>query len=139
MNAFDLKILTPARAFYDGICTSLVVPTLDGLYGIQANHENLILAVIPGTLRLRKEDEHGREEVIEAAVSSGLLKVESGEVMLLVDTAERAEEIDLIRAEQEAAAAQEELLQKRSAQEHRMAQERLARSIGRIQTKKHHR
>lgn len=139
MNAFDLKILTPGRAFFDGRCISLVVPTLDGLYGIQANHENLILALVPGTLRLRKENEQGNEESIEAAISGGLMKVENGTVMLLLDTAERAEEIDLVLAEQTAAAAQEELLQKRSAQEHRLAQERLARSLSRIQTKKRYR
>lgn len=138
MNAFGLKILTAERVFFDGNCTSLVVPSIDGQYGIQAHHENVILAIVPGTLHFFTRREGTDEpEMIEAAVSEGILKAEGGEVLLLVDTAERPEEIDLRRAERAAAQAQEELLQKRSVQDNRMAQERLMRSLSRIKTKNH--
>lgn len=135
MNRFHLKILAAERVFFDGACQSLVVPTLDGLYGIQAQHENVVIAVVPGTLSLRSAE----GEEIAAAVSGGVLKMENNEALLLADTVERPEEIDLSRAERDAAEAKEALLQKRSAQESHLAEERMARALGRIRTKKYKR
>lgn len=135
MNRFRLKILAAERVFFDGACQSLVVPTLDGLYGIQAQHENVVIAVVPGTLSLRSAE----GEEIAAAVSGGVLKMENNEALLLADTVERPEEIDLSRAERDAAEAKEALLQKRSAQESHLAEERMARALGRIRTKKYKR
>ena len=132
MNTFTLKILAAERVFYDGACVSLTVPTLDGLYGVQARHEDVILAVVPGTLTLRTD---AGEEIV-AAVSGGVLKMENNEALLLADTVERADEIDFRRAERAAARAKEELLEKRSAQERRMAQEHMARALGRLKTAK---
>ena len=110
MNAFTLKILAAERVFYDGACVSLTVPTLDGLYGVQARHEDVILAVVPGTLTVRTD----LGDEIVAAVSGGVLKMEDNTALLLADTVERADEIDFRRAEQAAERAKEELLQKRA-------------------------
>ena len=133
MNVFTLKILAAERMFYDGACVSLTVPTLDGLYGVLARHENVILATVPGTLTVRTE---AGEEIV-AAVSGGVLKMEDNVVLLLADTVERADEIDEKRAEQAAAWAREELQQKRSAQEQRMAEQYMARALSRLKTAKH--
>ena len=72
-----------------------------------------------------------------AAVSAGLVKVEAGEVMLLVSTAERPEDIDVNRARRAEDAAKEALLQKKSMQEHRNAEAQLARAISRLRIKEH--
>lgn len=132
MNTFTLKILAAERVFYDGACVSLTVPTLDGLYGVQAKHEDVILAVVPGTLTFRTDA--GDETV--AAVSGGVLKMEDNTALLLADTVERADEIDALRAERAAAEAAELLAQKRSAQEHSLARQRMARAMSRMQTVK---
>ena len=133
MNTFTLKILAAERVFYYGACISLTVPTLDGLCGVQAKHEDVILAVVPGMLTVRTD---AGDEII-AAVSGGVLKMEDNEVLLLADTVERADEIDFRRAEQAAARAKEELLQKKGAQEQRMATEHMARALSRIKTAQH--
>ena len=75
---------------------------------------------------------------IPPQVSAGLVKVENGEVLILVDSAERPEEIDLNRARREADAAKEAMLQKRSIQEYRMAQFTLARAAARMKVKGRH-
>lgn len=133
MNTFTLKILAAERVFYDGACVSLTVPTLDGLYGVQAKHEDVILAVVPGTLTFRTDA--GDETV--AAVSGGVLKMEDNTALLLADTVERADEIDERRAERAAARAKEELLEKKSAQEQRLAEQHMARALSRIKTAQH--
>ena len=52
-----------------------------------------------------------------------------------MDSAERPEEIDAIRAQRAADEAREAILQKRSAQEYRMAQANLARALNRLRVK----
>lgn len=132
MKSFRLRVLAAERVFYEGECQSLVVPTIDGLYGFLADHEAVVIAVVPGMLTLRTPD--GREQV--AAVSEGLLRMENNEALVLVDTAERPEEIDLRRAEEAAAHAREALHEKHSAQEQAMAMARMARALSRARVKK---
>lgn len=131
MENFPVHILAADEPFYEGPCQSISVPTTTGMYGVLARHTNVILAIVPGTLRYRCE---GEDEKL-AAVSAGLMKVENGEVLILVDSAERPEEIDANRAQRAADRAKEELLQKKSIQEYRMAQSNLARALSRLQVK----
>ncbi len=131
MENFPVHILAADEPFYEGPCQSLSVPTTTGMYGVLAHHTNVIMAIVPGTLHYRCE---GQEEQL-AAVSAGLMKVENGEVLILVDSAERPDEIDANRAKRAADRAKEELLQKKSIQEYRMAQSNLARALSRLQVK----
>jgi F-type H+-transporting ATPase subunit epsilon len=105
-----------------------------GQYGILAHHQDMIAAVVPGTLLYRAPD----EETQAAAVSSGLVKVENNDVLVLVDSAERPEEIDANRARRAADEAKEALLQKRSIQEHYAAQANLARALSRLRVKRNY-
>lgn len=132
MNSFHLCILAADKPFYDGECVSLCIPTDDGIYGIQANHHNIIAAIVAGTVSFRRKE---NDEFEFAAVSQGIMKVEDGEVLLLVDTAERPEEIDENRAMRDAEEAREEILKKQSIAEYRDAEARLARALSRIKTK----
>ncbi len=131
MENFPVHILAADEPFYEGPCQSISIPTTTGMYGVLAHHANVILAIVPGTLIYRCE---GQEEQL-AAVSAGLMKVENGEVLILVDSAERPDEIDANRAKCAADRAKEELLQKKSIQEYRMAQSNLARALSRLQVK----
>ena len=133
MKPFPVHILAADHAFFEGECTSLILPTVDGQYGVLAGHSNAIGAVVPGTLTCRT----AAGETLYAAVSAGLVKVEDGEVLVLVDAAERPEEIDKNRAERAAAAAKEALLQKRSIREYHLAEANLARAINRLRVKSH--
>lgn len=134
MNVFTLVILAAERTFYEGDCVSLVIPTTQGQYGIQAMHSNMIAAIVPGALKFTAPD--GKETV--AAVSAGLVKVENNHVLMLVDTAERPEEIDENRAKRSAEQAKEALLQKKSLQDYQLAQAKMARAINRLRVKKYH-
>ncbi len=131
MQPFHVQILASDHPFYAGECYSLVIPTLNGMYGIHARHSNMITAIVPGILQYQIRE----NEPLEAAVSGGIAKVENGEVLILVDTAERPEEIDANRSRRRADAAKEALLQKKSIQEYRAAQATLARALNRLRVK----
>lgn len=132
MEPFQVNILASDHPFYKGTCYSLIIPTPGGMYGIRAHHSNTIAGIVPGTLRY--ETQEGK--MLEAAVSGGLAKVENGEVLILVDTAERPEDIDIKRAQKDADAAKEAILQKRSIHEYRLAQATLARALNRMRVKR---
>lgn len=131
MELFQVNILAADRPFYEGPCESLVVPTNTGLFGVLAHHSNVICAVVPGTLTYKLPGQPARI----AAVSEGLIKIENNRVLILVDTAERPEDIDANRAKRAADEAKEAMLQKRSIQEYHSAQAHLARAISRLRVK----
>lgn len=129
MNTFNLKVLAADRPFFDGECISLVVATNDGEMGIWANHANMIAAIVPGIMRINSPD--GMEI---AAVSEGIIKIEDNDVLILADTIERPEEIDVNRAKRAMAEAKEAILQKKSIKDYYAAQARMTRAISRLKT-----
>lgn len=133
MRTFHLCILAAERTFYDGACASLTVPTIDGSYGLMALHENVVIAIVPGELTLHTAD--GEEQI--AAVSEGMLKMVNNEALVLVDTIERPEEIDLRRAERNAAESEAALHEKQGEQERALVMARMARAMSRVQVKRH--
>ena len=133
MESFQVHVLAADRTFYEGPCVSLTIPTSDGEQGILAHHSDMIAAVLPGTLRYQVPG----EEPQLAAISPGMVKVEHNDVLVLVDSAEHPDEIDAARAQREADEAREALLQKKSRQEHQVAQATLARALNRLRVKAH--
>ena len=87
MNRFTLSVLAANHPLYVGECLSLVVPTPQGRYGILAHHSNMLAAVVPGRLEFTLPDGSMRT----AVVSKGIIKIESNEVLLLVDAVEASE------------------------------------------------
>ena len=70
-----------------------------------------------------------------ACVATGMMRIEKGEVMMLVDSAEWPDEIDLDRALRAQAAAKEAMLQKKSIQEYAQAEASLRRAMMRLKVK----
>lgn len=125
---FQVHILSADRDFYEGPCVSLILPTAEGQYGVLAGHANLAAAIEPGILTCRLPD----GATLTAVVSHGLARVENNDVLVLVGSAEKPEEIDAARAERAARRAREQLLQKLSWQEHLQTQANLNRAVNRM-------
>ena len=133
MDTFQVRILAADDSFFEGNCQFMVIPASDGALGILAHHSNMIAAVVPGELCFQPDDGALRT----ASVSAGLVKVENNEVLVLVDAAERPEDIDVNRAKRAADEAREALLQQKSRQEYKRAQANLARAISRLRVREH--
>ncbi len=132
MNEFNLHIIEADNDFFNGKCVSLVVPTTDGLFGIQAMHENLVATVTIGVLKFTLPDGTRRH----AAVSDGIVKVENNEVLILVESCEDPDEIDEARAQDEQDMANDILSGKSDRINYRMAKGILARAVNRLKIKK---
>ena len=132
MDTFQVHILAADETMYEGPCVSLAIPASDGERGILAGHSSMMAAIVPGVLRYQPPE----QEAKLLAVSPGMVKVEHNEALVLVDSAERPEEIDEARARREADQAREAILQKKSLQEYQLAQNTLARALNRLRVKK---
>lgn len=125
---FQLDVLAASVPFFRGRCVSAVIPTTDGEYGVLAGHCKTVGAVSAGELRFETED----GEIRRAAVAPGLFKIDGDRVLLLLDAAERPEDIDVSRALRARQEAEEQLRQKRSMAEYQLAQGNLARALNRL-------
>lgn len=128
MDTFGLKIIASDKVFYDGRCRKLIIPASDGEKGILANHENMVVALVVGIAKL----DLGDGEWKEVAIGNGFAEIVNNRVTLLVQTAERPEDIDVRRAEEQRERAEEQLRQKRSIQEYYQSQASLARAMNRL-------
>ena len=93
---FELSIITPENEFFSGQADMLVLPCEDGEVGIMANHAPMIASIPPGALRLCVD---GQWRLV--SVSDGFATVTPERVLVLVQTAERPEDIDINRAERD--------------------------------------
>ncbi|MDI6777904.1 MAG: F0F1 ATP synthase subunit epsilon [Patescibacteria group bacterium] len=95
------KIVTPEKTVFESEIDQLTIPTQEGEITVLPDHIPLISVLAPGELVAKK----GSEETA-MAVSGGMIEVRKNEITILADTAERAEEIDIARAEEAKARAQ---------------------------------
>lgn len=128
----NFKIVSPSGVTYeDNQVTQVSVPTSTGEITILPNHIPLISVIAPGEMRIQKQG--GHEVVI--AVSTGLIEVmPQNEIRILADTAERAEHIDLDRAEAARKRAEELLLQIKSTEDLQFAmlQAKIEKELARV-------
>ena len=96
MSSMHLKIVTPERVIHDSRAMQITVPTLEGEVTILPHHSALVGVLKPGEMIML--DEQGK--ALPLAVSGGFLQVADNEVVVLADTAERADEIIEARAEE---------------------------------------
>ncbi len=109
MSSVRLDIVTAERAVYAEDVDMVIAPGVEGQLGILPHHAPLMTMLQPGELRVKK----GGEEV-SLAISGGFLEVRPDRVVVLADAAERAEEIDVARAEEAKRRAQERLAERRA-------------------------
>ena len=129
MSKFYLKVISSNRIFYEGFCTCLIIPSVDGEKAIMAHHEEVIVAVDNGEMRMQKEE---GGECSYAVLGKGFCMVANNRVTVLADTVERPEEVDANRAKEALERAQERLRQKQSIQEYHMTQAAMARALTRL-------
>ncbi|OIO07280.1 ATP synthase F1 subunit epsilon [Candidatus Falkowbacteria bacterium CG_4_9_14_3_um_filter_36_9] len=90
------EIVTPKRVVLKEEVMQITVPTMMGEITVLPNHIPLVASLQPGVIEIKKKD--GLPEVM--SVSGGFIEVLKDKVVILADTAERAEEIDEKRAEE---------------------------------------
>ncbi len=127
MAPIRLEIVTAERVVFSENVDSVVAPGVEGQLGILPHHAPLMTTLQTGELHVRK----GAEE-FSMAISGGFFEVRPDRIIVLADVAERAEEIDLARAEKAKQRAQEELRQRPSGVDLAQAEAALRRAMIRL-------
>lgn len=98
---FLLQMITPEQIIYQQWVNKLIVSTLEGEVTILAHHTPLVAAIKPGEVKIAEVSKSGvSERERTMAVSEGVIEIRDNIVSLLVQKAERAEELDRQKIEE---------------------------------------
>jgi len=109
---------------------SVTAPASLGSMGVLYNHAPLLTTLETGILGYKKVG--ALDNVHHIAMSNGLMEVNNNHVLVLVQAAEKAEEIDLLRAQAALARARERLASHESNIDVARAEASLKRALNRI-------
>ena len=127
MSTVRLDIVTAEGVVYSEEVDVVVAPGIEGQLGILPHHAPLMTTLQVGELRVRKG-----EEEFSLAISGGFLEVRPDRIIVLADAAERAEEIDLARAEEAKRRAEERISRRVPEVDLAQAEAALRRSLTRL-------
>ncbi|WP_295067755.1 ATP synthase F1 subunit epsilon [Ruminococcus sp.] len=132
-KTFHLEIIATDRLFFSGEVEHLVITAIDGLIGIMAGHEPLVTCLPTGELKYLVNGEWKY-----AAISEGFIQVMPDSSIILAETCELPEEIDIKRAQEARERAEELLRQKQSIKEYYETQAALNRAMNRLKISQKH-
>jgi len=127
---FALEVITPERTVLSTQAVSVSAPGVEGGFQVLFEHAPLLSALEVGRVTVRSAD--GTEHLF--ATSGGVLEVRDNKVLLLLETAERPQEIDAQRAEAARGRAQERLVHRTPELDIIRAEASLHRALNRLRT-----
>ncbi len=127
MAKLKFEIVTAERVVYSDDVDIVIAPGVEGQLGILPSHAPLLTTLQPGELVVRKD---GEETAM--FVSGGFLEIMQNRVTVLADVAERAEEIDVARAEEAKRRAERKLEERPAEMDLAAAEAALLRSLMRL-------
>ena len=122
-----LRVVSVERSLFEGDVDFIIANGADGELGILPRHAALMTSLKPGPLKITQGD---KETLL--FVGGGFLEVLPDRVTVLADTAERADEISIEKAEEARRRAQEKLAGTLSTAEETEFQQALAMAEARL-------
>ncbi len=127
MKSFKLEIISPERVVVSEEVESVVLPAVGGSLGILRNHVPMVGALDIGVIKYRKDG-----KVHAVACNLGVFEMRKNTLRVLADTAERGEEIDVLRAQEAKKRAERRLQEKAADLDYVRAELALRRALARL-------
>jgi F-type H+-transporting ATPase subunit epsilon len=128
MAEINLEIITPEKIIYKDSVDSITVPGTKGMFQVLKNHAPLMSTTEIGVITLRKNDEN-----TYFTTAGGTIEVLNNNVLILTDSVEVIEDIDIDRAELAKKRAEERLEKKKDSMiDAKRAESALKKAINRI-------
>lgn len=125
-----LQVVTPERTVINGLeVQSLVAPGTKGSLGILPNHAPILTSLDIGVVKFKPA---GADRYEKMAISGGFLEVSDNRAVILADAAERAPDIDLVRARQARERAEARLRERSALVDTARAEMALRRAMNRL-------
>lgn len=128
MNQIELQIVTPDRLIVQDQVDEIQVPGVEGYFGVLPGHTPFLAALAVGEMWYRK----GTEKTY-LSIAGGFAEVLPDRVTLLATLAERADEIDVKRAESSKQRAEQRLAQPQEDVDYERARLALQKAVSRLQ------
>ncbi|MBN1474024.1 MAG: F0F1 ATP synthase subunit epsilon [Syntrophaceae bacterium] len=123
-----LEIVTPERMAFSGNVEEVTIPGTEGEFGVLRGHEALLSSVDIGQLNFTRNNKK-----VYFAVNTGYAEVTANKVTILIETAERSDQIDVNRARRAKDNAEDRLAKiAKDSEEYEKMRVALARAITRI-------
>ncbi|MCR5403781.1 MAG: ATP synthase F1 subunit epsilon [Butyrivibrio sp.] len=129
VKTFHLQVISVNGVFFDDEAEEIILPCDDGELAILAGHEEAILAIYEGIIKIK--DSKGKWKIGVVSIGSVQVTVDN-RCIVLVNTVEKPEDIDRRRAQEAYEFAMEHLQQKQSIKEFKKSQAGLARALTRL-------
>ncbi len=126
-KSLKFEVVTPEKVVLSLDVESLVAPGAQGYLGVLPNHAPLVTGLDIGVISFKQEG-----KVRKMAISGGFMEVFNNKIVVLADTAEMGEKVDLDRAQAAKERAEERLSQKDEDLDVRRAELALKRAVSRI-------
>jgi len=107
-----LEVVTPEKVLVSQEVDMVIAPGTEGEFGILPEHISFLSGIIPGGLRF---DVGNKQDYM--AVTNGFAEVSNNRVSILIDSAEKAHDIDIERAQSSMKRAQDRLGQDRKTED----------------------
>lgn len=130
MTKFMLEMLTPEKTFFKGEVDSIVVESLDGSLGILAGHSPVVIGLNPAIISIKND-----KEIKILANGEGFLEVRPDETIVLCQTMEWPEDIEINRVNKAIEEHERKLRNAKSISEYKMSKATLARAFARLRVK----
>ena len=127
MPKFKLHISTPEKLFFNNDVESVILTSIEGELGVLSGHIPMVTALATGAIKMR-----ARGEWKIAVVSGGFAEIKNNEVVVLADTAEWPEEIEVNRAMEAKQRAEERIRLSTSEVEYARSVAALQRAMARL-------
>ncbi len=128
-NTFKLEIISPHGIVYTGDVHHVRAPGAEGSFGVLPGHTPFLSPLQVGVIEAEVEG-----KTILFATSGGLAEVHGDKVVILAETAEKKEQIDVSRAEEAVERARKRLSERTPNTDVERAQSALARALNRLHT-----
>lgn len=87
--SLTVRVITPDNTVWDSSAEEVILPSTTGQLGILSGHAPLLSALDIGVMRVRPQ-----KDWLSISIAGGFAEVEEDEVTILVNSAERGENID---------------------------------------------
>jgi len=127
-TSIELQIVTPDKLLVKEQVDEVEIPGTEGYFGVLPGHTPMLASLAVGEMWYRK----GQEKTF-LSLAYGFCEVLPDRVTILAQLAERAEDIDIARAEEARKRAEQRLAQAKGDVDYERARTALVKSIARIQ------
>lgn len=128
MGSLNLEIISPSRAIFKGEVQSVTIPGTLGSFQILYNHAPLISTFEVGLVKVVLPN----DEIQYYATAGGTVEVNKNHVLVLADSLENVEEIDVERAARAKERAEQRIAQRTESTDLERAKRALARAVNRL-------